>query len=97
MNAAEPPGPSILLYRTTCPYCRLLARVALLASLGTIELQALDSRQAQELYARHPETRGRLALVHGPKVYLGVRTLSGAVRVVRDAVGRRVSRPFGTR
>ncbi len=83
---------STLLYRATCPHCRLLARIAVLLSLGTIARRPLDSREAQDLYARHPDSRGRLALVHGPAIYTGARTLTGAVLVVLSTLGGRVRR-----
>ena len=55
--------PSLLLYRDTCPKCRLLSRLAVLLAMGGIDRVPLSSPRARLLTAGDPQRRGQLTLV----------------------------------
>lgn len=71
-----------LLYRHSCRKCRVLSAAAVLLSLGTIRRIPLDSSGAEDLYRRFPQTRGKLALVDGPRSWLGWEVFGGAIVTV---------------
>lgn len=52
-----------LLYRSTCPKCRLLSNLVVWLSLGQIQRLPTSSQAAQDLYEQFPASRGKLALV----------------------------------
>ncbi len=62
----------VLLYRQTCWKCRLLSRVALGLSLGGVKLIPLESKLADDLYDRVPESRGKAVLIYRDQVNYGI-------------------------
>lgn len=54
----------VLLYRGTCPRCRVLSRAVVVASGLAVRRIANDTPEAAAVYARHGVTAGKLALVH---------------------------------
>lgn len=52
----------VLLYRGACPKCRVLSRLAVLASLGSIRREPIGSARAEALNDAYPGTHGQLTL-----------------------------------
>ena len=72
----------VLLYRGTCPRCRLLSRAVVAASGLGIRRIANDAPEAAEVYARHGVAAGKLALVHRGRIRVGRRVFAAAVWVI---------------
>lgn len=72
-----------LLYRATCPRCRVLSLLAVGATLGSIRRVPIGSAEANGLYALQPAASGRLALATGQAIATGRRL---ALRLVWEAV-----------
>lgn len=86
----------LLLFRATCPYCRGLAWLARLLSVGVLRCEPIGGEAAQALYELHPQSRGKLALFGQQGVETGTAVLAAAPRVVLDdlfdrLLGRRVA------
>lgn len=69
----------ILLFRGTCPRCRLLSRAVVVASGRGIRRLANDTPEAAGVYARHGVAAGKLALVHRGRIHVGRRVFAAAV------------------
>jgi len=81
---------SVLLYRGSCARCRVLSRLAVLLTLGTLRRVPLDSDEADRLRQLYPVTRGKLALIDGRRVVHGARVVVEAPRWMLRGVARRV-------
>ncbi|RKH56652.1 hypothetical protein [Corallococcus llansteffanensis] len=82
----------VLLYRGSCPKCRLLSRLAVLAALGSLRRIPIGSDEADLLYRRHPGTEGQLALFHGDRLATGPGVIPRALLLfLRIWTGRLVS------
>ncbi len=77
-----------LFYKSTCPPCRQLSRVAVALSLGLVRRVPLSSPQAEALYARYPEHRGQLMLDDGGEVHFGLGVLRRLPQAVVRTAGR---------
>jgi hypothetical protein len=53
-----------LLYRSTCPKCRLLSGMIVALSCGWVRRVPVDAPEALQLYARFRQPSGRLALLY---------------------------------
>lgn len=69
----------VLLYRGSCPKCRLLSRLAVIAALGVLRRIPIGSDEADHLYRLHPGTQGQLALFHRGLVATGPRVIPAAL------------------
>jgi hypothetical protein len=79
---------AILFYKPTCRPCRWMSYLAVLLSLGTMRRVGITGGEADQIYERHPEQRGRLVLVLGDRLVFGRRVfLAVPVAVVRAWVG----------
>ena len=79
---------AVLLYRKQCPKCRLLSALVRVASVGTIQRSGIDMRESEDIHRRFPRTRGRLALVAGPRCRVGSAAVVGiALRCARVWAG----------
>jgi hypothetical protein len=56
--------PAVLLYRATCPKCRLASAVVVTLACGRIRRIPVDSPEALGLYARFGRPAGTLALLY---------------------------------
>jgi hypothetical protein len=84
----------ILLYRGSCPKCRLLSRLAVIAALGVLRRIPIGSDEADRLYRRHPGTEGQLALFHGDLMATGPRVIPLALLLfIRIWAGRLTPSP----
>jgi hypothetical protein len=54
---------AVLLYRDTCPKCRVLSRLAVLLSFNTIERIPLGSPRAAQITGLPSELRRKLTLI----------------------------------
>jgi predicted DCC family thiol-disulfide oxidoreductase YuxK len=80
---------AILLYRGSCRRCRWLARMAVIASAGSLRRVALDSEAAARLYELYPATRGKLALIDGERFWCGLGVVPAAARLTAGRLLRR--------
>jgi predicted DCC family thiol-disulfide oxidoreductase YuxK len=55
---------AILLYRASCPKCRLISKAIVVLSCGRIRRVPLDSATARALYDRFGEPQARIALFY---------------------------------
>jgi hypothetical protein len=83
---------AVLLYRATCPKCRVLSQLAVLLSLGRINRIPLDSARAAALTERDPALARKLTFIAPGRTTTGWRVVPAVVwwmasgRFVRDVV-----------
>lgn len=88
---------AILLYRASCRKCRLLSRLAEITSCGTIHRVAMDAAAAEQLYERRPETRGKLALFAGERVWSGIGVVPAGLILAVRGLARALGEAFAGR
>lgn len=76
---------AVLLYRQTCPRCRFLSRTAVVLSGRGIRRVPNDTPEAAELYERHGEAVGKLALLHRGRLHTGRRVFAVGALAIADA------------
>lgn len=62
---------AVLLYRKQCPKCRALSALVRVVSVGSIRRSGIDMHESETLHRRFPRSRGRLALIAGPRCWVG--------------------------
>ncbi len=85
-----PSAEATLLFRGACRRCRFLARLSVLAACGMLRAVPLDSAAAQRLYERHPQTRGKLALIEGDRYFCGPAVVPAGLLVAARGLARRL-------
>ncbi|MGH1386567.1 hypothetical protein [Kordia sp.] len=60
-----------LFYKSTCPPCKWMSKLATILSLGTIKRISIYGEEAETLYQQYPDHRGQLVLKVGKKVTFG--------------------------
>jgi hypothetical protein len=79
----------VLIYRDTCPKCRFLSRLVVLASLHSIHRIPIRSVDAENIMRLHPEISGKLALFHHSNAATGWSVVPLAMKcVVRSWITR---------
>lgn len=71
LSPAETSARPLLLYRATCPKCRLLSALVVAVSLGWVLRVPAQSSYAARLYARFGQSPGGLALIYGGAYHAG--------------------------
>lgn len=80
--------PPVLVYRGTCPKCRMLSRLAVLLSAGSLRRVPLDAPEAELLHSLYPDSQGRIAVFgHGIVAY-GGKALSAAFFIMLRSIAR---------
>ena len=72
----------VLLYRGGCAKCRALSKLVAWLSRDRLERIPFDSARAEPYLRRHPEARGKLALVSAGRLATGRLALVQAARHV---------------
>lgn len=70
-----------LFYKSTCPPCRWMSRLAVILSFGIIRRTPVSSAEAKALYQQYPEHDGQLILTYPHGVAFG-RMVFAAVPLV---------------
>lgn len=73
---------AVLFYKPGCPPCRTLSKLVVVLSAGTIRRVGITDAEAEELYAKYPEQRGRLVLIDGDRVTFGRRVFLAVPSVI---------------
>jgi hypothetical protein len=60
-----------LFYKSTCPPCNWMSKLATIMSLGTIKRVSILGDEADALYEKYPDHRGQLVLIEGKRVTFG--------------------------
>jgi hypothetical protein len=71
-----------LFYKSTCPPCCWMSRLAVILSFGIIRRLAISSAEAKTLYRQYPEHEGQLVLVHPHGVTFGRKVFAAVPLVV---------------
>jgi hypothetical protein len=69
--------PAVLVYRSTCPKCRWLSKIALIITFNQLRRIPLSSDEAQQIYAAFPGTKNKLAVFYRGKLYIGKKVIGG--------------------
>jgi predicted DCC family thiol-disulfide oxidoreductase YuxK len=72
----------VLLYRGTCPRCRVLSRAVVVASGLAVRRIANDTPEAAAVYAHHGVAAGKLALVHRGRIRVDRRVFAAVWWVI---------------
>lgn len=65
------PGRSLLLYRATCPKCRLLSRIVVVLSCASVARAPISSPEAELVTQMYPHSKGKLALLDRDRIVTG--------------------------
>lgn len=71
-----------LFYKSTCPPCCWMSRLAVILSFGIIRRVAISSAEAKTLYRQYPEHEGELVLIHPHGVTFGRKVFAAVPLVV---------------
>lgn len=70
----------LLLYRHTCGKCRLLSRLAVAATQGSIARASIASPLGCEILRQTPAARDKLLLLDGDELVIGWRVIRSVLR-----------------
>ena len=74
-----------LFYKSSCPPCRWMSKLATILSLGAIKRVSIMGKEAKAIYEKYPEHSGQLVLINGERVTFGRLVFAEVPRCIINA------------